>query len=619
MKSEKIIVLMALLAVLMGCADKETVEPAPVVDPVDVPVAVSLAFSMPEIGATTRMTDAVVQNSRDDFRGLKEVRIIPFKVAGTITKDHLPFVYAESGGDETGRVTGKPSELTPSAFYYYSDCAFWSGTSSVLFYGRGANSVINDGETIPASDKGYYGSTASNYLEATSPALVQFSPEPISTSVDPDDRAKALADYMTAVANTPGWANTDDAKLKALYLNLIQWNESGYYAAIGGSSANVRALMEELYVEVGLWESDKNLAEAIRTSIKEGADVVETELNDDGMVTKVTLQLKDRLSDYPALIDLPDGAAAMKWNGTAFTAETQTTVETEITSIDRFAYPAELCYYGNSTIVTSGEKVEGTVYRDAETWQDVLDHYTTGPMVNSYTKSAAMILPVQYGVARLSVRLNKVEVTPFEDANGELVSFGETYYPLTGVIVGGQYPVGFDFRPETVQPWPSDDTESQAYKTMTNQQYFIYDSHVMTQKTKDGYDYYYLSNADAEDVTNTLVLQSYENNIVKIVLEFENRSGKKFAGKDGIVYPGTKFYLIGTVSPEDPANKENKNDENKNRVFTQDYTTTLDVEVMSFKNAYNVMPDLLAPRMEIGVKVENWSTIRPTTVELLKK
>ena len=139
LKVEKIIVLMALLAVLTGCADNGTVEPAPVTDAVDAPVDVSLAFSMPEVTARTRMTDEVVQTTHDRFRGLKDVRIIPFKVAGTITKDHLPFVYAEAGGDETGRVTGKPSELTPSAFYYYSDCAFWSGTSSVLFYGRGGD------------------------------------------------------------------------------------------------------------------------------------------------------------------------------------------------------------------------------------------------------------------------------------------------------------------------------------------------------------------------------------------------------------------------------------------------------------------------------------------------
>ena len=602
---------MAVMAVLTGCADNETVEPTPVVG--DKPVAVSLAFSMPDVAAQTRMTDEVVQTSYDLFRGLKDVRIIPFKVAGTITKDHLPFVYDEYGGDESGRVTGKPSELTPSAYYYYPDCAFWSGTSSVLFYGLGANSVQVGDETIPASNKAYYGSTATNYLDATGPAVFRFGPDQICPLASIDDRAQALADYMTAVANTPGWSSTEDAKLMALYLNFLKRDASGDYAVMGGSSANIRAFVEELYAEVGLRESDNALAEAIRTSIKTGADVV---VNDDGKVTNVTL--KDELTGYPANVGLPDGAAALQWNGTAFAVHTQTTVESAITSIDRFAWPAELCYYGNSTIVTSGEKVEGSVYLDAKTWNDVLDHYTNGSMITSTTKSAAMISPVQYGVARLSVRLKKVLVTPFMDANYDIVSFDDTYYPLTAVIVGGQYPVGFDFCPETVQSWPTDETAS---KAMTNQMFFVCDTQVKTKKTTtaDGnaYDYYYLSNTADEGCTNTLLLQSYEGKNVKVVLEFENRSGKKFTGYDGIVYPGTKFYLVGEVNPTTA--DDGITDENKKRVFTQDYTTTFDVQVESFMKAYNVMPDLLAPRMEIGIKVENWETIRPTTVELLKK
>lgn len=602
---------MVMAVVLIGCADRESEEPIPVVG--DKPVAVSLAFSMPDVAAQTRMADEVVQTSYDLFRGLKDVRIIPFKVAGTITKDHLPFVYDEYGGDEFGRVTGKPSELTPSAYYYYPDCAFWSGTSSVLFYGLGANSVQVGDETIPASNKAYYGSTATNYLDATGPAVFRFGPDQICPLASIDDRAQALADYMTAVANTPGWSSTEDAKLMALYLNFLKRDASGDYAVMGGSSANIRAFVEELYAEVGLRESDNALAEAIRTSIKMGADVV---VNDDGKVTNVTL--KDNLSGYPANVGLPDGAAALQWNGTAFAVHTQTTVESAITSIDRFAWPAELCYYGNSTIVTSGEKVDGSVYLDAKTWNDVLDHYTNGSMITSTTKSAAMISPVQYGVARLSVRLKKVLVTPFMDANYDIVSFDDTYYPLTAVIVGGQYPVGFDFCPETVQSWPTDEAAS---KAMTNQMFFVCDTQVKTKKTTtaDGnaYDYYYLSNTADEGCTNTLLWQTYEGKNIKIVLEFENRSGKKFTGYDGIVYPGTKFYLVGEVNPTTA--DDGITDENKKRVFTQDYTTTFDVQVESFMKAYNVMPDLLAPRMEIGIKVENWETIRPTTVELLKK
>ena len=100
---------------------------------------------------------------------------------------------------------------------------------------------------------------------------------------------------------------------------------------------------------------------------------------------------------------------------------------------------------------------------------------------------------------------------------------------------------------------------------------------------------------------------------MKVVLEFENRSGKKFMGHDVIVYPGTKFYLIGEVNPSTAGNVS---DENKDRVFTQDFITTFMVKIESFENAYNVMPDLLAPRMEIGIEVPNWGAIRPVAMEL---
>ena len=604
---------MAVLAVLTGCADREIEEPTTVTS--DAPVAVSLTFSMPDLSpAATRMADSVVQTSSDRFRGLKDVRIIPFKVAETITKDHLPFVFDAFGSDEGGRVAGKPSELTPAAYYYYPDCPFWSGTASVLFYGRGANSVHVGGEAIPETDKSYYGSTITNYMDADakSPSQIRFCPEQIRWLASPTNRAVALADYMTAIANTSGWSTSDDPKLKALYLDFIHQDDNGNYAVIAGSSACVRAFVEELYTEVSKRETQDAdaLVTAIRNSIKAAADV-----DADGHVT-LTNWSGVPLSDYPAQIGLPDGSAAMQWNGSAFTPQTQTTVETAITSIDRFAYPAELCYYGNSTIKTSLNEVETSAYQGATTWSDVLGHYTDGTVVTAATKSAAMVSPVQYGVARLSVRLKNIEVTPFLDANNDIVSFADNYYPLTAVIVGGQYPVGFDFRPETIMPWPVNEDMSEA---MMDEALFVYDTQVRTKKAEGStaYDYYYLSSSGDQGCTNTLVLQTYENKNVKVVLEFENRSGKKFMGFDGIVYPGTKFYLIGEVNPTTAT--ANKDDDNKNRVFTQDYTTTFDVVVENFKGAYNVMPDLQAPRMEIGVKVENWETIRPSTIELLKQ
>ena len=156
--------------------------------------------------------------------------------------------------------------------------------------------------------------------------------------------------------------------------------------------------------------------------------------------------------------------------------------------------------------------------------------------------------------------------------------------PLTAVIIGGQHTVGFDFKPME----PESDVDAR----------FIYDPIVGTSGT-----------------VNTLVLQTYDGEKVPVVLEFENNSGKRFMGKDGIVYPGAKFYLVGTVDPE----TETGPAECKDRVFTQDYVTTMQMSVVreSLKNAYNVMPDLMSPFMEIGVLlVPKWDVITPTNVEM---
>ena len=83
--------------------------------------------------------------------------------------------------------------------------------------------------------------------------------------------------------------------------------------------------------------------------------------------------------------------------------------------------------------------------------------------------------------------------------------------------------------------------------------------------------------------TSTLVLQSYDNEKVPVILEFENKTGHAFTGKDGTVYPYARFYLIALI---DPADKKEAGKDYTNRVFTQDYTTTMSMSVASLANAY---------------------------------
>lgn len=591
MKKEKIIVLMMVVVALTGCADRELLT-----SDTDAPVMISLGFSMPDAAiAKTRMADSVVQTSGLLYRGLQDVHIIPFAKQGKIQVDDLPYLF-EADHDEDGRVSGKPTtEYPDAAFYYYPECSFWAGTASVLFYGRGAASVKVNGTEIPGDNKRYYGSTDA-IMNSLAPANIKFGPTQICADTEPHATAKALADYLTSIAITEGWSSTEDAKLKALYLNLIKKD-----AVIAGSSANVEAFVNVLYNELGAESIGKKaLAEAVKSAITSKATVSTVT----GGTYSYKVTLSSELSGFPASIGLPDGAAAIKWDGEKFEPQTMTTVESTINNVTRFAYPAELYYFCNSTILTSDNELDKAVYQENNTWEDVLTNYTTGNVVNSATKSAAMVSPVQYAVARLRVSLDYINnaAYPLTDANGEEVVWDDTSFPLTAVIVGSQYPVGFDFVPETA----SEGADETAMR-------FVYDPELRTNKKADGtYDYYYLNQTANTGYTNTLVLQSYEGENVKVVLEFENRSGYKFTGHDGVVYPGTKFYLIGEVDPVSVTSTQSNN----GRVFTQDYSTTFNVAVESFKNAYNVMPDLLSSRMEIGIKVAKWETIRPITVEL---
>lgn len=197
MKIEKIIVLMMAVAILTGCTDREVMT-----SDTDAPVKISLGFSMPDAAVVkTRMADSVVQTSGLLYRGLQDVRIIPFKKQGKILYGDLPYIF-EADHDEDGRVSGKPTtEFPDAAFYYYPECSFWAGTASVLFYGRGAASVKVNGTEIPADNKKYYGSTDA-VMNNLAPISIKFKPTQICTDTEPHATAKALAAYLTSIANT---------------------------------------------------------------------------------------------------------------------------------------------------------------------------------------------------------------------------------------------------------------------------------------------------------------------------------------------------------------------------------------------------------------------------------
>ena len=518
------------------------------------PVEASLAFTVSSAAESkTRMSIDVVQVEGQQFRGMKSLLVIPFTTNGEPVKaENMPLISTVSGNDN--------NKVANNQYYYFDKCYMSRGTNYVLVYGQAADIT---GKTASNLN----GKLETNLVDRMLPNDITFSLSSIRSTTDVDADAQALASYITTIANTTGWSTTSNEQMKALYLDFINAQSEGN-GLMAGSAAHVKAYVNALKQQI------ENNTDALSTAILDNIDADTKSCLDNG---------------YPSgagSLGLPDGAAALRWTGSKFSVRTETTTLDNINNITRWTYPAELWYYTNSGILTSEQDVTKTNYEGQSTWDALLSsYYTAGNTVTGDTKSVAVAEPLQYAVGRLQMTLNQITGT-LSDAKDVNVSYTASQFPLTAVIIGGQHTVGFDFKPKE----PQSDVDAR----------FIYDTVVGPRDSNGKY------------TVNTLVLQSYDGEKVPIILEFENNTNNQFAGKDGIIYPNTKFYLIAQVDPAGQGTGAYAN-----RVFTQDYTTTMTMTVTSLAKAYSCMPDLLAPRLEVGVEVTtDWIQSTTTTVIL---
>lgn len=515
----------------------------------------NLILSIGKVKTFTRQSLDVIQDEGQEFRGLQSLTVIPFTTNGNaVTVDDTPQILGTTGS-ETERVTNKN-------YYYWDQCKMMRGTDRVLAWGK-SNPVVGKESAV---QNGQLTTTLNGRMYLKD---ITFSLKSIRETNEVDQKAKDLADYMTAIANTDGWSTTDDEQLKSLYLNFIHADAQGS-GLMAGSAAHVKAYVTELRKQLQTIGGD--LSNAIIAII-------------DNETLKSCLN-----NGYPSAstsLGMPDGAAALRWTNGAFSVRTEATTLDNINSLTRYTYPAELWYFVDSPIRTSDQNVTKSTY-EGRSWDDLItQNYKDGTRIGGNTQSVLVEQPLQYGVARLQMTLKRITASPLKDAKDAEVNYLQAAnLPLTAVIIGAQHTVGFDFKPMGEQS----DLDAR----------FIYDPIVGTPA----------SNGD--HTVNTLVLQTYDGEKVPVVLEFENLTEEKFTGKDGVVYPNTKFYLIGMLDATNEGSGVYWN-----RVFTQDHTTQVTFEVTSLANAYTCMPDLLSPRLELGVQVQTkWVQSSTTTVVL---
>ena len=557
---------------LTGCSGNDANVPANAPQ-----VTTDIAIALPsQVGGPKRMPGATVQTAgATDFatNGMNLITLVPFGPSATVTTSSVRIgeniVLGAIGATQayTADANAKAKVFTGKSVP--------QGTSAFLFYGV-------SGKTGSDFEIGALTQSLSGEPSAFTFTLKKINSN--ASTIAADAAYTGLIAYLNAVANAndgvKAWKNYTAGDNEGLY-ELFQT----YKTATTLSSFGVRRMMEDLYKS--LMPSTDAMSEAIKDAIDD--PTYATVNTTTGEVTLVA-----GLQGFPASYNLPDGAIAVAYAEGAFDGNAAHAYGgLEPAQIDRYVYPAQLWYYANSQIKTSTTTKESE-YTGAANWTAILGQYEKdNSSVNTKTRSVAIKNPVQYGVARLDVKVKTKENTYLEDNNpvtsANHIDNPLTGWPLTAVLVGGQKHVGFDFTPGT-------------YAGGDGTAYTIYDNTMSST--------IYAVTADYSSANSTLVLETAANENEYIALEFENASGKDFYGYDGIVPAGAKFYLVGQLAA-DAATETDK------KVFKQDYTTTARVAIKDLKNAYTTIPDLRAPSLEIGLSIDlEWQAGHTYDLEL---
>lgn len=280
-------------------------------------------------------------------------------------------------------------------------------------------------------------------------------------------------------------------------------------------------------------------------------------------------------SGFPAAYGIPEGSIGMWWNGHRF-VELINGVNISLVPLSGYCYPPSLWYFANSTIKTSADSNVKNEYKPQNaTWGNILSYYTEGTTVTSATRSVAMVDQMQYGVGLAEFRLTAPE--------GDAVAAAGC--PLTGIIIGDQKDVDYSFSPNS------------------STSRFIYDN------TVSG-----ITLGGTSQYVQVLVLPTADNQPVHFALEFQNTTSAAFQCQQGTVQPGCKFYLAGELKPGEgskPAGAPITS------VFFSDYRTTVYAKIAHLSHAYNTVPDLRDPQLEIGVVADmSWIQVEPGGIKL---
>lgn len=548
-------------------------------------VKTQFALNIPRANGGTRMSDQNAQANKN-FLGMEGIRMYSFNGEPT----------ASSTSTATFTLAGIASGITTDASSkIYSDVSVPVGTTHFLFYAH-APQGTTDAKKFELG-----------VLDFTNPATDATPTSGISANlatVKKEDTASpaALLNILNDVAGVNGWATAStDTKLGKLYTQYIK--------AKAGSANSIRFTLQSLYnslsgVITAANDAQKTIAENIRKEIDKSFTPT---TGTDGYVT-LAYKEGSAYSTYPNNINLPDGAVQLTYAEATntFSYATSSTLGALTLDASKICFPASIYYFQSSDLAATAVELDASKWPTSTTawtgttapWlkaeNTLADGWTAS--VQPTTRSIAMRQNINYGVANLATTVKcgaasladntTLSVTDPSEFAGT-VAVPEAGFPVTGLLIGGQpTKVGFNFQPASTDAF--DQT--------------IYDNNLTGIVAKNG---------TASAVNYTIVLPNdkgrgvADQNKVNVAIELTNNSGVAFRGADGIIPDGGKFYLVGTLEPE---NKTVEHVDNP-AVFMSDYKTTMTLTIKSLKNAYNTIPDLRSTKLQLGLSVDlDWQT-----------
>lgn len=533
--------------------------------------------------AETKMSDVNTQQDGASFLGMKNIRLVPYVATNWSTSQTIDRILA-LGDIVAGNVSGNETQKI------YSDVDIPVDTDHFLFYG----------EANPNTPTNVANGTLTAILDGqTSRADIKFKLVDIFSGTSFGDAETALLTLLNNVedatdgSTTTTWASYSTASetsgdkfvLKQLYNSFIEME--------AGSANSILKLMQSLYTEVskiGTGTTEGNVAASIKTAITTAvtSNNVSLALTESGGTLSMTFTDGEAdISNFPANLNLPDGAARVTFGSGAFSSNNFSLEVGDGTNgklkIENLTYPSSLYYFVESDLKASADASAAFPSNgswDGYTWDGTTWNQTS---VQTSTKTIAMTKPVQYGVGLL-VATVKVGSDGLIDNGGNTVNIGSGF-ELTGVLIGGQpNELGWNM-----------------YSSSATWSKVIYDAAVPSNtvtETASSPNYTLALDNSKFDADGTT--RSATQDVVNIVIELKNGTGKNIVGQDGTIFPNAKFYLVAQLDPKSKSVADVTNPS----VFMQDYKTTANLTITSLKNAYNTIPDLGSSSLRFGVAVD---------------